>query len=60
MFLEDDQELQELLLSVFHATTHTLMGTSAAKIIENHMGKAFIKQQQKVIVQATPPPTPNP
>jgi len=49
--LEDDQEFQDLILSVFHATTHTFNGTNAVKIIENHMGKAFIKQQKMVLIQ---------
>ena len=40
--LEDDQELQDLVLSVFHASTHSFSGTTAVKIIENHLGKAFI------------------
>lgn len=52
--LEDDQELQDLALSVFHATTHTFNGTTAVKIIENHNGKAFIKQQQTIPIQLTP------
>jgi hypothetical protein len=42
--LEDDDKLQDLVLSVFHATTHTFDGTGAVKIIENQLGKAFIKQ----------------
>ena len=42
--LEDDQALQDKVLSVFHATTHTFFGTSSVKIVENHMGRAFIKQ----------------
>ena len=41
--LEQDQELQDKSLSVFHATNHTFTGTSAVKIVENHQGKAFIK-----------------
>ena len=41
--LENDEKLQDLSLSVFHATTHTFSGTSAAKIVENHAGRAFIK-----------------
>ena len=41
--LEDDQVLQDLALSVFHATTHTFSSTPAAKIVENHTGRAFIK-----------------
>ena len=42
--LEDDQKLQDLVLSVFHATTHTFTGTPAVKIVQNHVGRAFIKQ----------------
>ena len=44
--LEDDQKLQDLVLSVFHSTTHTFVGTPATKIIENHKGRAFIKLLQ--------------
>ncbi len=44
--LEKDQTLQDLVLSVFHATTHTFNATGAVKILENHLGKAFIKQAQ--------------
>ncbi|MHA1782204.1 MAG: hypothetical protein ACTSUL_02140 [Promethearchaeota archaeon] len=40
--LEQDQKLQDLVLSVFHSTTHTFGGTSAVKIIENHNGNAYI------------------
>ncbi len=41
--LESDQTLQDLVLSVFHATTHSFASTNACKIIENQNGKAFIK-----------------
>ena len=41
--LEDDPNLQDLCLSVFHATTHTFARTPVTKVIENHMGRAFIK-----------------
>jgi hypothetical protein len=44
--LEDDQTLQDLVLSVHHCYTHALANTLAYKIIENHDGAAFIKQQQ--------------
>lgn len=52
--LENDEELQDLSLSVFHATTHTFGGTGATKIVENHLGRAFIKshhvpQQPKAV-----------
>lgn len=40
--LEDDPELQDVVLSVHHATTITLAGTAASKIIENQLGRAFI------------------
>ena len=56
--LEEDQELQDLILSVFHATTHTFNGTNAVKIIENHNGMAFIKQQRILIQQGPPSPKP--
>lgn len=45
--LEDDQMLQDLVLSVHHAVMHTLGGSTAIKIIENHEGKAFITQENK-------------
>jgi hypothetical protein len=55
--LEKDQSLQDLVLSVFHATTHTFNVTGAVKILENHLGKAFIKQAQ---AQAMFVPIPGP
>ena len=54
--LEDDQDLQDLVLSIHHAMTHTFSGTGAVKIIENHLGKAFLKMQQAVIIQQPMPP----
>lgn len=48
--LEADQQLQDLVLSVYHATTHTFNGTSAVKIIENHTGKAFIRKSDQILV----------
>lgn len=52
--LENDEVLQDLSLSVFHATTHAFSGTATAKIVENHTGRAFIKHhapQQAQTVQ---------
>lgn len=40
--LEADQQLQDAVLSVHHATMHTLQGP-AVKIIENHLGRAYAK-----------------
>jgi ATP-dependent protease ClpP protease subunit len=48
--LEDDQAFQEIVLSLHHACTLTLGGTPAFKIIENHMGVAFIQVAQTMIM----------
>jgi len=53
--LEDDQVFQDLVLSVFHATTHTFSGTPAVKIIENHNGKAFVKIERNIVFQVPQP-----
>lgn len=59
--LEADQQLQDAVLSVFHAATHTFSATASAKIIENHLGKAFIKAHaQPGIVLMPQPPSPAP
>lgn len=54
--LESNQKLQDLFLSIFHATTLTFQDRDAVKIIENHQGKAFIKLERKFII--TPPQIP--
>lgn len=41
--LEDDQGLQDAVLSLHHACALTFEQTPAVKIIENHMGKSQIK-----------------
>ena len=51
--LEEDQKLQDLVLSVHHSCIHTLSGTPAFKIIENQDGIAFIQ-----IAQMMPMPGP--
>jgi len=48
--LEEDDELQDLILTVHHCYTHTLSNTNAFKIIENHLGAAFVKQQAQARV----------
>lgn len=61
--LEKEQVLQDAVLSVFHATTHTFTGTPAAKIIENHIGKAFITMAEGFVIQVPSrqgSPTPQP
>ncbi|MCE2738711.1 MAG: S49 family peptidase [Rhodobacter sp.] len=46
--LEDDQGLQDAVLSVHHCFMHTFSMTRASKVIENSMGVAFIKQVAEV------------
>jgi hypothetical protein len=72
--LETDQRLQDAVLTVHHATFHTLSGAGVIKVIENHLGRGFFKvQQQGVPVHlpvmvpppggqpgTPPPPTPTP
>ncbi len=43
--IEKDPILQDLALTVHHAYMHSLMNSAATKIIENHLGLAFVKQQ---------------
>ena len=48
--MEDDQELQDAILSVHHACIHTLSATPAIKIIENHNGAAFINSAVSIVM----------
>lgn len=64
--LEDDQTLQDLVLSVYHAALVTFDVTSCVKIIENSFGKgSYIIAQQQILPQqialpvAQPPQVPN-
>ena len=41
--IEDDNTLQDLILSIHHSSIHTLTQTNAFKIIENQDGKALIQ-----------------
>jgi hypothetical protein len=49
--LEDDQTLQDLVLTLHHCYMHTLGNTTAFKIVENHMGRAMVRQQQQFAMQ---------
>lgn len=48
--LESDPKLQDLLLSVFHATTHTFAATPVVKLIESHTGRGYMRIQQQMIL----------
>ena len=53
--LENDQDFQDAILTVHHSTMITLGSTGATKIIENHTGRAFVKQMQLQAVQVASP-----
>ncbi len=46
--LEEDQDLQDAVLSVHHAALHTFAGGPAVKIVENHLGKAWVQMAQSI------------
>lgn len=53
--LEQDEELQDLVLSVFHSTTLTFDNSPSVKIVENHYGKAFVKMNaMQMQIQGVP------
>ena len=59
--LEQDQTLQDLVLSVHHAVRHTFNDTGTTKLIENHHGRAYLEiSQQVVLEQVARMPTPAP
>jgi len=42
--LEDNQDLQDKVLSAFHATMHAFSRTNTAKVVANQNGNCFLKQ----------------
>ena len=46
--LEEDQDLQDAVLTTHHVFMHTFSRTTAVKIIENHMGIAYIEASRPV------------
>ncbi|QTF81734.1 hypothetical protein SEA_BEEGEE_31 [Gordonia phage BeeGee] len=56
--LEDDSELQDAVLSVHHAFMHTFGVGSAVKVIENHLGRAFIQHDANALQMAQNPQQP--
>ena len=51
---------QDAVLSVYHATAHTFTQTGAVKIIENHLGKAYMEVMQMMFVGMPPQQLPQP
>jgi hypothetical protein len=60
--LEEDEIVQDLVLSTFHATAITFSRSSTVKLIENHLGRRFMKQiqVQQIQIPLPPPPPPGP
>ncbi len=56
--LEDDQRLQDLVLSVHHAVRHTFNDTGTIKLIENHSGRAYLTMRSQVVVEQGLPEQP--
>jgi hypothetical protein len=46
--LEQDQTEQDLALSVHHAAAHTFSSTAVVKIIENNLGKAYVRSSSSL------------
>jgi len=44
--LEEDRKLQDLVLTVHHCFMYTLSNTATIKIIEDHRGRAIVKQMK--------------
>jgi hypothetical protein len=57
--LEDDHDLQDIVLSTFHAMDFAL-GGAAIKVIENHLGKRYVKVQQQIVINSPSQPIPEP
>ena len=51
-----DEDKNGFMMAVHHCFMHSLMNTPAFKMIENHKGSAFVKQQvvQQIVMQGTP------
>lgn len=59
--LEDDPELQDAVLSVHHATMHTMSNPAVQKLVENNLGRAFVNLNMMLqVMPAQAPPAPAP
>ncbi len=58
--LEEDNALQDAVLSVHHATMHTFARTGAMKIIENHNGRTWARVEKQIFIPTINAPSPNP
>ena len=56
--LEDDDALQDAVLSIYHALDITF-GGNALKIVENHLGARYVRVKQQIVVQKQPAQLPS-
>ena len=56
--LEDNGQVQDAVLSIHHATMHTFSATAVVKIIENHLGRAWINHNNAGMPVPVPIPVP--
>jgi hypothetical protein len=56
--LEEDDHLQDAVLSVFHANEITFSSGPAIKIIENHMGRRKVNLLYEAFLSPEPVPRP--
>lgn len=56
--MEDDNELQDLILTVHHSFMHTFTQSMAVKVVENHLGIAYVESMpmQAPVMQFQAPP----
>jgi hypothetical protein len=55
--LDEEKDLQDAVLSIYHALDITLNGPTV-KLVENHLGNRKVLSRQQVLVQGAPPATP--
>jgi Serine dehydrogenase proteinase len=56
--LEDDDTIQDAVLSVYHAFDLTVGARPVSKIVENHRDKRYVKISGQITIQAAPPADP--
>ncbi|MFZ6008933.1 MAG: SDH family Clp fold serine proteinase [Bacteroidota bacterium] len=53
--LEKDQQLQDLILTIHHSFMHSFTQSSALKVVENHLGIAYVEHHPMSIKLQTVP-----
>lgn len=56
-YLEDDQHLQDDVLTAYHVMTLIFENTGSSKFIASDKGKMWVKQQPQPVLQQMPPPS---